>query len=43
MRRYRIAALVVSAVVIMLAALAAQSTLGHIRGLVKDRAGAVLR
>jgi Ca-activated chloride channel family protein len=42
MRRHRNAALVVSAVVITLAAVAAPSTLGHIRGLVRDRAGSVL-
>src|SRR5213592_1357632 len=42
MRRHRIAALVVSAVVITLAAVAAQSSLGHIRGIVKDRGGNVL-
>jgi len=41
MRRHRIAALVVSAVVISLA-VAAQSSLGDIRGIVKDRGGQVL-
>ena len=42
MRRYRIAALVVSAVVIALAIMSAQSNLGHVRGIVKDRQGAAL-
>jgi len=42
MRRHRIAALVVSVVVIALAVASAQSSLGHIRGVVKDSQGAVL-
>jgi Ca-activated chloride channel family protein len=42
MKRHRIAALVVSAVIIALAAVAAQSSLGQIRGVVKDREGSVL-
>jgi Ca-activated chloride channel family protein len=42
MRRYLIAALVVSAVVAAFAGIAAQSNLGHIRGVIKDSAGAVL-
>ena len=42
MRRHRIAALVVSAVVVTLAAVAAQSSVGHIRGIVQDGAGGVL-
>jgi Ca-activated chloride channel family protein len=42
MRRHRIAALFVSIVVIALAIVSAQSSLGHIRGVVTDASGAVL-
>jgi hypothetical protein len=42
MRRHRIAALLVSVVVVALAVASAQSSLGHIRGVVKDSQGAVL-
>jgi len=42
MRRHRIAALVVSVVVVALAVASAQSSLGHIRGVVTDTSGAVL-
>jgi Ca-activated chloride channel family protein len=42
MRRHRIAALIVSAVVITLAAVAAQSSPGHIRGIIKDPGGNAL-
>ena len=41
MRRHRIAALIVS-VVVALMAVSAQSNLGHIRGIVKDQQGAAL-
>jgi Ca-activated chloride channel family protein len=42
MRHHRIAALVVSAVIIALAVVSAQSNLGNIRGVVRDSGGGVL-
>ena len=42
MRHHRIAALVASAVIVALAVVSAQSTLGNIRGVVQDSAGAVI-
>ena len=42
MRHHRIAALVASAVIVALAVVSAQSSLGNIRGVVQDSAGAVV-